>query len=426
MKTALYLRSVEPLDELIIKGDYEKALGIICNTCSSMVSNKDFKFQFNQIPQLDTAVQAIGEKLYEARKDIFGQTRPILPVNVFIATELYQVGGHTRVLEEIVDNAKLPSIIILTDLFNNYSNGKLKLGRLFGRLSKTSVFVLPSGTYVEKIKSLHNFIVNTNPKTIGIVAHHQDVVAYAACNAKLQPKQVYIHHADINPTLGPSVRHYVHLDLSLPDFLLCKEAGFVEPMYLPMSMPKNFKDFFKSTFSTATSGSFDKFLRTGPLSYCQIVKAILQTIEGVHYHIGPIPQDYLQEIQSFLITVGVDPGRFVYIGPVENVISTLQQYDIDVYITSAPTDGARGYIEALSVGLPVVRFVNDDPDERYIQKVYKEKFYSPNHKSWSSTDELKLSLLAIKFEFDAAVSREHFNKYHDPSEYFEGLNNLFG
>lgn len=415
-------RVLEILESKVQSRQYEQVLEGIYQILWESFWDDSYKLRFNHIPELDALVQRVGRELLRQ-----SQSRPRSSrdgVNVFIASEVYRWGGHTRVLEDLTHHSQRECVLILTDLFDGYATGKLELGPVADQLN-ASVCVLPKMSLTAKTKSLIGLLNALHINAIGILAHHQDVIAYGACNEELRQRQVYIHHADHHPTLGATIAHYQHIDLFAGNLRMCQDAGYVTPRYMPPFTVENFqRREAGSKFNTATSGTFNKFSTSGDLSYADIVIGILSATNGNHIHIGSIPDDYLGEIESRLRDAGIEPSRFKYLGIVASLQQALIDNDVDVYITSAPVGGGKAYTEAVGLGLGVLLYLPTSGAERPIFG-YAGQSYGALHSRWSDIGELQTHLLELKVDSECEKSRAVYSELFSGGKFMEVLNEYF-
>lgn len=413
MNSILEIESIDTIKELVNNESYELALTTIFKLVHELVWDERLKFKYVHIPELDEVAQNIGKAIFKKNNHSF-KKRESNTINLLIASEVYDTGGHTRVLKDIISAASKPTIVLLTDVFGHYASGQLSLGSVFQILGDASVLVLPKMGMVEKIQNLYRMIQSLPIHSIGIFAHHQDVVAYSAFNELIPIPQVYIHHADHNPTLGATIRHYVHIDLTLGNKANCERAGVSNIKYLPLFALKNFRPYKDSAVLTsATSGAFSKFTTVGNLAYVEIIKTILKRTGGKHFHIGPIPSEYLKLISQGLVDSGLDPSNFVYMGPVSSLSQSLVDNLIDVYITSAPVPGGKAYVEALGCGIAIVRFL-DSREGMPIYTLNQEHSFSNFDLTWRNLNELDYALSTINLRYQFHKTKEFFLMNHDP------------
>jgi protein O-GlcNAc transferase len=276
--------------------------------------------------------------------------------NIIMATELYDFGGHTKVVGEIIASVDNP-LLVITDIYNRFTASPVyaKLATLYGNCP---VLVLPNEPYANKAQRLAN-LINQSANTVFIVAHHDDSVAMAACQTQLDTQYYFVHHADHNPALGNHIKHLKHVDLFSERAHNCQQDLHVKTFFMPTTAEDmGVKEFDApiNTYSTVTAGSFGKFLTQGPLSLSAIVVTALTSTGGLHYHFGEIPTENLSALLAELQAAGCDSSRFNYMGNVASLWQSLKAIDAHIYIGSAPLMGAKSDIEAQGAGYPLVAY----------------------------------------------------------------------
>jgi protein O-GlcNAc transferase len=307
--------------------------------------------------------------------------------NVVLATEVYNFGGHTKDIIAILKSIDNP-ILIMTDIYHQVAKQGF-YEKIASSLPNCPVFILPKESFIDKATRLAGYI-NNYAKNVFLLSHHDDSVAIAACQKKLDVNYYFIHHADHNPALGNHVKHLKHVDLFEARSKLCQQDLHTETIYLPTTASdQGAKSFIYpiKTFSTVTAGTFAKFQTTGALSLASIVMASLQISRGHHYHFGEIPSEQLALIYAAINEAGYKDDHFVYMGNVPSLWQALLEIDAHIFIGSAPVMGAKSDIEAQGAGYPLL--------------AYKEK-HSPRHLNvgshsaetiyWSNIDEFKHGL----------------------------------
>jgi hypothetical protein len=312
---------------------------------------------------------------------------------LLIATELYALGGHTRALEDMSHQLDKPTLL-LTDLFKTYQQDPQQLDWVGERFKHVDLVVLPAGTYWEKCAMLRRFTAALNPECIVHFAHHQDPIPFVATLRGAAPNQVFVHHADHNPSLGCTLSALRHVDLSEGVRELCARhlpnAPALLPLYVEDLGVKAFNAVRGADCSVATSGHPAKFARTGPVALAQMVRATLTAVRGCHYHIGPLDADWVAEIRASLQAVGIDGQRFVHVGLVPSVWQSLKALDAAFYVASAPLGGGRVAIEAQGCGYPVLYFEN----RAHTSLPANHPLYASHELKWTGPDELSAVLAA--------------------------------
>jgi hypothetical protein len=280
-------------------------------------------------------------------------------VPLIIATELYDLGGHSRVLEEVSHELKQP-VLVLTDLFRTYHRDPKLLDTLRQRFAHTQLIVLPDAPLWDKCRMLRELVLRLAPRSTLFFGHHQDPIPFVGTLAAPGANRVFFHHGDHNPGLGNTIPGLRHVDFTTSLHETCTRHLESAPQRLPLFVAdqgrKTFAPVLGRTFSVVTSGHPAKFVRSGPWALQGIVATALAAIDGSFFHIGPLADDWAGEIRAHLAANGVAPERFVTLGLVPSVWQALKTLDAAVYIGSAPVSGGRAGVEAQGCGYPVLCF----------------------------------------------------------------------
>lgn len=284
--------------------------------------------------------------------------------HLIIATELYRIGGHSKVVEEVARELTNP-VLVLTDLFGHRARQPRQWDWIERHYDMAQVADLPSGTLWQRAEALHDFARRLQPRSIWYFNHHQDPVPFVATLGLPRPHKVLVHHCDHNPSLGATLGGLVHVDITDKLQQICsahlgRETELLR-LYVADRGARTFASVAGTDYSVVTAGRSGKFARGGPLALSRLVATTLATLQGRHYHVGPLDEAWSTEIAATLHGQGLDPARFVALGAVPSLWQALQQIDAAVYIGSAPVSGGRGAVEAQGCGLPVLPFTGFEP-----------------------------------------------------------------
>ena len=417
------LREVlEKAESMISKGEDENALRVIFEACFALRSSQELAMQKVHMPCLDQLIERIGLNITSTLNCQLEALAEKKDLDIIVATEVYSTGGHTRVIEDIVKYGKGSFLVVLTDLFGHYSSGRLRLAGCNVLCESASIVQLPNVNFVGKIINLYHLLWDLSPRNIWLLAHHEDVVAYSACNSSLKSRTIYVHHCDANPTLGATIKSYEHVDILSPAFEMCKNSNLINPKFLPLfASPPSRVNSLKSHIqtSTATSGRSNKFSFEGELAYPEIVARVIQSTQKTHLHIGYLESTQVELIEKSLKQRGLEPNLFKYIGPVQSVSQALVDHQVDVYITSAPEGGGKALIEALSAKIAILVYVNEQND-RLVDRYHKENLPSV-FKTWSNIDQLCQGLKNLDVGFQAAQCLKFYEDNHSLDAFTAGL-----
>ena len=195
------------------------------------------------------------------------------------------------------------------------------------------------------------------------------------------------------------------------------------PLHIQDLLPKEPNAFSEATtLSTVTAGRFQKFSGHGPFSYQKIVRTILDAINGHHHHIGELSESFIHTLRSHLKEHGIDPDRFVYLGPVPSLWEALKTMDAQVYIGSAPTSGGYSPIEAQGCGYPVLPFNGFDEGSVLADL----SFYADPELAWPDLETLGMTLKNIKPRLAELnlQAREFYEMNYSRSRFRDSLQKL--
>lgn len=396
---------VDDIDDLvaqhIARGDDANALQAIAAGVHQTYRLPAFAHTALYYPQLDRHLPELSrraERVVAAATQAHGEASAFSPPRgtLLVATELYALGGHSRVLEDVSHEVPHP-VLVLTDLFDTYARSAADLQALQQRFAHCRVVALPEGSCWNKSLMLGRLTQAMRPETIAYFGHHQDPIPFAGTLAFGESRKLLFHHGDHNPSLGCTIDGVIHVDLTDGVHALCtrhlpksggRDAAPNEPALLQMHVPdlglKTFHAKKSAVASAVTSGHPAKFALQGPLALQHIVQATLAALGGQHFHIGPLPDDWAAEIRAHLAAQGLDPARFVTLGLVPSLWQTLKGLDAMFYIGSAPLGGGRAAAEAQGCGYPVAYFASPEPDAM----VDNAALYASRTLKWSSPQEL--------------------------------------
>ena len=331
-------------------------------------------------------------------------------ISVILASEIYLDGGHSRIVEDIVDLAQDKVFVVLTDYNGNYLGGKLELGQIYERLRGASIVVLPNGTHISKVLSLTNLINLVSPDKLYLLLHHADSIGYTAALAHKVDglKTFYIHHADHNPTLGATFNYDRHLDTTKEYCQNCENNGqkncFVIPLYVKDKGIRSGKLSDKQ-INFASVGSENKLIFEGPLDHAARITECLK-FSQVHkfVHVGHLQEKSLEKIRLQLLQNGIDSKRFEHITWVPSVWEALLDLNIHSLIATAPLAGGRTAIEAQGAGIPVLYYSD------FVSSVYAiPDLHWTNHKEL----EIAISTVLENHSEYSKRSRKFYEKYHN-------------
>jgi len=307
---------------------------------------------------------------------------------LIVATELYPVGGHSRVVADLLREVEQPTLV-LTDLFGNYRKVPDHLNWVLQENPRATVLVLRQSTLWLKCLELQRLAQRLAPRNILYLQHHQDPLAFVGTLGHAGSRKTLVHHCDHNPSLGGTLAGVGHVDFTRELAEVCERTlqrpTLVMPLHVPDAGVRRFAAIQGREWSVVTSGSHIKFARAGKVALQAIACTVLKACDGRFTHIGPLAEDWQVEIRAHLAAQGLDPARFVTLGPVPSLWQTLAGLDAHLYLGSAPAGGGRAAIEAQGCGFPVA-FYRSDIEASTTLKV--DSVYASATLGWAGLDDL--------------------------------------
>lgn len=407
----------EALEDLLKQGKLKQTLEFLTAFTLSIVNDPAAMGQVFSSPTLDNLCQRIGAtSLAISNKNRGDDIEPPHAAEVIIlATELHALGGHSRVVEDLIRaRPDHKHLILLTNAYN--SSAQFDTAR-YTRLGAT-LHVATSSNLHEKLRWVQTHLSQHPNAEVLVFNHHADAVAIAAIQPGLNREVVFHHHCDHQLSLGASLSWPKHFDYVDVLAARCRSAGLT-PEILPLSAPQRIprphtpESFMRGgCIRTCSSGTFNKFLGTGLYSYSEVLPLILKASRGEHIHIGPLTPQLQTQINASLIQHGIDISRFIYIPWVEIVWETMVEMGVDIYIGSFPLGGGRATVEALGAGIPIVTY--DNP----LLPILGSCGLGPtNTWSWSKPDQLEKILQGVtpaELASRSVEAHQHYLSVHAP------------
>lgn len=392
--------------------DFESILGDIVGSVSRVYDDRRMSGVVFDSAGLDAILQNTGRALLDFFEvDAVSASYPARqkPLRLYLATELYVSGGHSRMLEDFIAAAPdIDHVIILSDLFGRNGGAAEALHQIERR--GASLKVLNDGSLVARTLRIMHFLKTLQPDSCVLFNHHQDAPIIAACLPEFCEHYYFYHHADHNLCLGARVPHLRHLDLSPWQFSRCQDWQD-DNIYIPLTCPDRGMTPQGSRpdkpLVTCTAGSWIKFSEPYHVEFRSFIADVVASTRGRHIHIGNLPESVIKDVQGELVARGLDIDAFEHVGWVQSLWLSAQQMGIDVYLSSFPLGGGRGLVEILGAGIPIAFHAN--PAAPY---VCGETLRYPGAICWSYTDQLLDALKALDaaaLEKQSLSARAHYD-----------------
>ncbi|MDN0082650.1 hypothetical protein QU487_07795 [Crenobacter sp. SG2305] len=331
---------------------------------------------------------------------------------VFIATELYKTGGHSFVLDDLVNEflreGKTVSLV-LTDMRAQGNTFGIQLPDSHFQAKGVQVYRTWTGSLEDSIRVTQSTLQRLAPSACFLLQHHEDVVAIAAAQPALCPNIYYVHHCDHNLTLGVHVPHFVHLDLHQGGYKICTHNLGIDAHLMPMG--HRAPELPEAPITVLTCGREAKYWAQGKFTYPQVLKALLSDPRVMVTHVGAIAEERQAQLHALLSQD--EQARLQIIPSVPNLTKFIAQFRPDFYLTSYPEGGGRACIEAMSQGLKIITSRNLSHPLLDASELLPAAQHTVN---WSHPDELRqLSRVADdapRCREMALATKRHYLEHH--------------
>lgn len=412
-----FYRTVDALSDelasLLEAGDVDSALSQIQAFVRAVDSDRRAVAKVFADPVLDTWCQRIGATV-AAQSELSSQSQDPERVDcVILATELYRAGGHSAVIQDLVGTGRFGprTVVLLTDTLGT-ADPTIAAERM-GSLVESEI--APQGSLVDKLRWTVQRLSVLRPRRLMLFNHHHDSVAIAAAQPGMADEIVFYHHGDHHLCLGVTLAHTFHVDPHALGFHHCREGlGLTKNVFWPLIVDdlgtRGPFTGHSTALRTCSSGSSNKFELDYKYKYVDLVPRILACTGGTHVHIGPLSEGALRQLYAGLDALMVPRDRFVHIPWVPSVWRALQQYQIDLYITSFPLGGGRVAIEAMGAGIPMIGH------SCYVSSFFggQDMLY-PDAFLWETPDQLLSHLGSIdsqQLQRESRLARAHYEQHH--------------
>jgi hypothetical protein len=404
---------VQRAQALHAAGRHADALWLIADSVNKTFMSPGVAHHSLYYPGFDQILESMAYAMAAQHRG--GRVSATRTNHMVIATELYELGGHSKIVEELCKELENP-VLVLTDVFGHMNRNPEGFAWIERRLAGVQVLTLSPGDLWQKSGDLHELVRQLQPRSMWYLSHHQDPIPFVGTLGASGTSRAFVHHCDHNPSLGASLKSVRHVDITDKLQSTCTQfhgAGTdMLRLYVADKGRRPTLAVRSNAFSTVTAGRSGKFSQTGPVALSRIITTALCTTSGLHYHIGPLGADWEQEVRAALQAADVDPSRFVPVGSVPSLWETLKAIDAAVYIGSAPVSGGRGGVEAQGCGLPVLFYTGFEPGSLLAD--YSS--YAEPELGWSTCEELAERLVNVGVSYvqhsDAARAfyAEHFSR----------------
>lgn len=259
-----------------------------------------------------------------------------------IATQVYHVGGHTRLLRHLMHGLSEygSQALLLTDAKRNNALGgwDVDMLKVAGKPASRAGKIVDIGAKAETI------LLHTHPD--------DSAAAFAARILRESGKRVlFVNHADHVFSLGPGAADVV-LEICMTGWRTTRDrrnARIQSFMGIPIAKTEEIDPIWEQNRKgpIVSMGSPGKFKPDDALNFPEFLTKLLPRVQNDVILIGPSPKDtwWTPIIQNF-------PERIKLMGPQPPEKVTEIMRSASCYVDSFPLDGGTAYPQAALMGVP--------------------------------------------------------------------------
>lgn len=139
-----------------------------------------------------------------------------------------------------------------------------------------------------------------------------------------------------------------------------------------------------------------------PYQYEDFIIDLLKETGGIHYHIGDIPPERMEQLQRHLADAGIGPEHLIHIPWVDHLARFFLENHIDVFIEPFPTVSYKMTLDLLAAGIPVIAF-------DAVKRMEMADFLYPGALKWRSKEQF----IDILSHITSEELREHSRRAQD-------------
>lgn len=348
---------------------------------------------------LDERISKLADKIYLSNIKKFNTPTNFVYDIGFMASELYDMGGHTPCLVNLAESifSKKKHPLIITRLKTTYQKAPIAMKRL-----KVCCDIygedFHSYKIVNSLINLYNTVVTHPPKVIYMYIHPNDILATALVYLLKKYagiKFIFHNHASHFPNLAMTMAEYImdgeesaiEITNQKRHLFNCKKIGLQsrrasEIKYYSdeiISEKKKELGIPKDCLLTVSGGSSYKYFEGNKSPHFEMIKRILEKVPRLyHLAITVLSKEQRNIVNKIFEDSPNEKKRLIF-------HSLTPNYDIlfqcaDLFIDSFPISSAMTQIDLMSMKIPTVVKINkQNPEisfEKYMPKDYKYMFNS--------------------------------------------------
>ncbi|MBV9860265.1 MAG: DUF563 domain-containing protein [Alphaproteobacteria bacterium] len=411
--------SVETAAVQLETGDSMSAIDTLTTAAAIAVHRTDRAGFLSGSKKFDELALEIGAGTAERMGARPCHAMPNQTRTVTLVSELYLIGGHSRVVEDIIKAMPEQDHHLIFTRMSDRDIPFDEFLRVGPEYRVTPHFL--AGTVEQRLAMGAAILRRLRPEALFHLAHPDDVVAIAMMQPDSARFRIILDHNDHTFALGRYLPGAIHVGFSRS---YCEEARRLwgaKRKFLPLSCDAEagILEPRAGALITLTSGSFNKFLPARGRSYFELLRVRFAAREGNHFHVGELPAEQRREIDALLQPMGwID--RFIYVPAVRRLTALLHAVRPHLYLTSFPTGGGKATVEAMACGLPICAGITGSRlDGAAIGYEGSLKWRNPKE-----LQDVLSSFTADAHRRHQALALSHFQQHHSWSKFEQAIREL--
>lgn len=273
-------------------------------------------------------------------------------------------GGIFSEIKELIDIYKEKEIyLILTgECSNEILKKQLDDGIEILQKYPNLNIVLPPQNVKTKYSWLREKVTEISPYRCYYYCSHNDV--YGATLPQSGTENIVLFSFDHGYSCG--ISNPLHNNIIAKrkvDYILLKKKFKDKVIFIPTweNMPKDCESykyipFYEHTKLITASGAARSYKIEGiePYKYLDYIVELLNNTGGIHYHFGPLSNEFIDELDKKLELKGISKDHFINITWSDNIPLDLLRKHVDVFIEPFPVVSYKLTLLVESVGIPVI------------------------------------------------------------------------
>jgi len=403
-------------------------------------------FEFNKIKsefdvsKNDENIANIADKIFHKYSNKFHKTSTLNQNSIgYLATILYNVGGHTACLINQIKSfhKEFESHLFLTMKRNILLDKDSKNIKIINNLVKIEDvnFLTKKANYVDSIISLYNKIIDSRIQILFLYIHMNDVVSVATISLLRKYtdiKIIFFNHADHLPVLGMKFSHLI-IDARLAGQNITQEIrGYNNTILMPLQQQKIDETIYfpeikikeirsqlgikNDEYFTLTGGHSSKMFEENNSSeyFLMILNLLLAEPKLKHVIMSEFNDDLSIIIDKIFANYSDLKQRLIIIDRVPDFDVYMQACDL--LIDTFPQGGALIHLDMMRNKKPTVVKINKkEPFKSF-------EFYLPKNYEYmyDNVEEMKVGILKLLYsKSEQKIAAEKLYQYYVDKYEFE-------